>query len=92
MNSNTNLLISRHLALITHDATMSVNYSIQTFTMTNTIFFGLIENKKTFLLWEVHLPIKYSTMMGEFYHYNDLHCNVTGISTGLAVFSEFQKV
>ena len=53
--------------------------------MTNTIFFGLIENKKTFLLWEVHLPIKYSTMMGAFYHYNDLHCNVTGISTGLAV-------
>ena len=25
LNSNTNLLISRHLALITHDATMSVN-------------------------------------------------------------------
>ena len=27
-NSNTNLLISRHLALITHIATMSVNSSI----------------------------------------------------------------
>ena len=24
-------------------------------------------------------------MMGAFYHYNDLHCNVTGISAGLAV-------
>ena len=27
LNCNTNLLISRHLALITHDATMSVNSS-----------------------------------------------------------------
>ena len=30
MNPNTNLLISRHLALITHDATMCVNSSINT--------------------------------------------------------------
>ena len=30
LNSNTNLLISRHLALITHDATMSMNSSILT--------------------------------------------------------------
>ena len=29
LNSNTNLLISHHLALITHDATMSVNSLIR---------------------------------------------------------------
>ena len=31
------------------------------------------------------MPIKSSPMMGAFDHYNDLHCNVTGISKGLAV-------
>ena len=30
-------------------------------------------------------------MMGAFDHYNDLHCDVTGISTGLAVFSCIKK-
>ena len=32
MNSNTDLLISRHLSLITHDATVSVNSSIKSTT------------------------------------------------------------
>ena len=39
MNCNTNLLIFRHLALITHDATMSVNSSV----LNEMILWGLVK-------------------------------------------------